>query len=65
MCGSSLRGSREVSSSTWGRTPRVRSVPTANPWRAFYNLYLIHFPLMLFILGALYATGRFDSIARG
>jgi peptidoglycan/LPS O-acetylase OafA/YrhL len=30
-----------------------------------YSLYLIHFPLMLFVLGALYATGRFDGIARG
>jgi peptidoglycan/LPS O-acetylase OafA/YrhL len=30
-----------------------------------YSLYLIHFPLMLFVLGALHATGRFDGIARG
>lgn len=30
-----------------------------------YSLYLIHFPLMLFVLGALHATGRFDVIARG
>ena len=30
-----------------------------------YSLYLIHFPLMLFLLGALHATGRFDGIARG
>jgi peptidoglycan/LPS O-acetylase OafA/YrhL len=30
-----------------------------------YSLYLIHFPLMLVILGALYATGRFEGIARG
>lgn len=30
-----------------------------------YSLYLIHFPLMLFVLGALHATGRFDAIAVG
>lgn len=30
-----------------------------------YSLYLIHFPLMLVLLGALYATGRFEGIARG
>lgn len=30
-----------------------------------YSLYLIHFPLMLFLLGMLHATGRFDGIARG
>lgn len=30
-----------------------------------YSLYLIHFPLMLFLLDALYTTGRFDTIARG
>lgn len=30
-----------------------------------YSLYLIHFPLMLFLLGALHATGSFDGIARG
>lgn len=30
-----------------------------------YSLYLIHFPLMLFFLGALHATGQFESIARG
>ena len=30
-----------------------------------YSLYLIHFPLMLFVLGTLHATGRFDAIARG
>ena len=54
VCGNSastdLRGGRSA-----------KSAPTANPWRAFYSLYLIHFPLMLFILGALYATGQFDA----
>ncbi len=30
-----------------------------------YSLYLIHFPLMLFIMGALYATGSFRGIATG
>jgi peptidoglycan/LPS O-acetylase OafA/YrhL len=30
-----------------------------------YSLYLIHFPLMLFLLGALAATGMFDKIAEG
>ncbi len=30
-----------------------------------YSLYLIHFPLLLFLLGALHATGLFDGIARG
>ena len=30
-----------------------------------YSLYLIHFPLMLFVLGALHATGSFEGIARG
>jgi peptidoglycan/LPS O-acetylase OafA/YrhL len=30
-----------------------------------YSLYLIHFPLMLFLLGALHKTGRFDGIATG
>lgn len=30
-----------------------------------YSLYLIHFPLMLFLLGALHATGRLDPISRG
>lgn len=30
-----------------------------------YSLYLIHFPLMLFLLGALHATGAFDGVARG
>lgn len=30
-----------------------------------YSLYLIHFPLMLFLLGALHATGLFEPIARG
>ena len=30
-----------------------------------YSLYLIHFPLMLLLLGALHATGRFDGIGRG
>lgn len=29
-----------------------------------YSLYLIHFPLMLFVLGALHQTGWFDGIAR-
>lgn len=30
-----------------------------------YSLYLIHFPLMLFLLGALYASGGFDGVAHG
>lgn len=30
-----------------------------------YSLYLIHFPLMLFLLGALHDTGQLESIARG
>jgi len=30
-----------------------------------YSLYLIHFPLMLFILAGLHATGRFTDIAVG
>lgn len=30
-----------------------------------YSLYLIHFPLMLFVLGAFHATGRFEGIAHG
>jgi peptidoglycan/LPS O-acetylase OafA/YrhL len=30
-----------------------------------YSLYLIHFPLMLFLLGALHATGQFPGIASG
>ena len=30
-----------------------------------YSLYLIHFPLTLFILGALHATGRFQGLERG
>ena len=30
-----------------------------------YSLYLIHFPLMLFLLGALFSTGRFPSIGTG
>lgn len=40
---------------------------TANRFMAdfSYSLYLIHFPLMLFLLGALHATGQFESIARG
>jgi peptidoglycan/LPS O-acetylase OafA/YrhL len=30
-----------------------------------YSLYLLHFPLMLFILGLLHASGLFPGIARG
>lgn len=30
-----------------------------------YSVYLLHFPLMLFILGVLHATGRFPGIERG
>lgn len=30
-----------------------------------YSLYLLHFPVMLFLLGALHATGFFPGIARG
>lgn len=30
-----------------------------------YSLYLLHFPVMLFLLGALYASGFFPGIARG
>jgi len=30
-----------------------------------YSLYLIHFPLMLLLLGALHATGEFPGIASG
>jgi peptidoglycan/LPS O-acetylase OafA/YrhL len=30
-----------------------------------YSLYLIHFPVMLFALGALHATGFFSGIAQG
>jgi peptidoglycan/LPS O-acetylase OafA/YrhL len=30
-----------------------------------YSLYLIHFPLMLFVLGALHASNTFEAIARG
>jgi peptidoglycan/LPS O-acetylase OafA/YrhL len=30
-----------------------------------YSLYLIHFPLMLFVLATLNATGRFSGIAMG
>lgn len=30
-----------------------------------YSLYLVHFPLMIFVLSALYATGRFPAIATG
>lgn len=30
-----------------------------------YSVYLLHFPLMLFLLAALHATGRFPAIAHG
>jgi peptidoglycan/LPS O-acetylase OafA/YrhL len=30
-----------------------------------FSLYLLHFPLMLFVLGALHASGSFDAIATG
>lgn len=52
------------------RRVRLGSLERAHRFNTFmasfsYSLYLIHFPLMLFILGALHATGRFDGIAHG
>ncbi len=49
------------------RFEMLGSVGAANRFMAdfSYSLYLIHFPLMLFLLGALHATGQFEGIARG
>lgn len=45
----------------------LRSTGVVNRFMAdfSYSLYLIHFPLMLFLLGALHATEKFEAIARG
>jgi peptidoglycan/LPS O-acetylase OafA/YrhL len=52
------------------RGVRWRALETAGRLNAFmasfsYSLYLVHFPLMLLLLGALHATGLFPDIARG
>jgi peptidoglycan/LPS O-acetylase OafA/YrhL len=52
------------------RSPRFGWLERAAQLNSFmasfsYSLYLIHFPLMLFIMGALYKTGAFPGIASG
>lgn len=47
-----------------------KPLETIAPLNAFmakfsYSVYLIHFPLLIFLLSALYATGRFPGIATG
>ena len=52
------------------RTARFRPLLMLAPLNAFmakysYSVYLIHFPLMIFLLSALFATGHFAGIATG
>ena len=49
------------------RAPLLARIAGLNKFMASfsYSLYLIHFPLMLFILGALFSFGHFTGIASG
>jgi peptidoglycan/LPS O-acetylase OafA/YrhL len=49
------------------RFPWLEKIARPNAFMASfsYSLYLLHFPVMLFLLGALHATGLFPGIARG
>ena len=54
----SMRGSRLGALESLGPINRYLS-------NFSYSLYLLHFPLMLFVLGLLHASGEFEGIARG
>lgn len=49
------------------RYPWLERIAQPNAFMASfsYSLYLLHFPLMLFVLAALYATGAFPGLERG
>jgi peptidoglycan/LPS O-acetylase OafA/YrhL len=49
------------------RYPWLERIARPNAFMASfsYSLYLLHFPLMLFVLAALYATGAFPGLERG